>query len=133
MVEISYKMSTESLLKKIKAARILKGFKQQDIAKKLKISIPTYSRFERGITKTDYNLTKEVCVILDLDFYNLENETVNIFNEDSITYNTSLNTEEKTSLEISSQLKKLITLLEKQQQTNAMILENLKSLVSTKN
>ncbi|MBL4593446.1 MAG: helix-turn-helix transcriptional regulator [Flavobacteriales bacterium] len=125
-MEISYKMSNESLLKKIKKARILKELKQKDIAKKLNVSIPTYSRFERGITKTDYNLIKEVCSILDLDFYSLENDDVDIFSEDGITYDT------KTSLEISSQLKTLIILLEKQQQTNAIILKNLKSFTSKK-
>jgi transcriptional regulator with XRE-family HTH domain len=125
-------MSNENLLKKIKKARLLKELKQKDIAKKLNISIPTYSRFERGITKTDYNLLKEVCSLLNLDFYTLENNTIDLFNEGGTTYDTSLNTEEKTNLEISSQLKTLITLLEKQQQMNAIILKNLKSFASKK-
>jgi len=126
-----YKMSNGILLKKIKKARISKELKQKDIAEKLNISIPTYSRFERGITKTDYNLLKEVCSLLNIDFYTLDNNTTNLLNEDGTTYDT-FNTEEHTNLEISSQLKTLISLLEKQQQINTMILKSLKSFTSKK-
>ena len=125
-------MLNDHLLKNIRKARILKEFKQKDIAEKLNISIPTYSRFENGITKADYNFIKEVCSILDLDFYKLENDPADSFNVDSEVYNITPPIGDKTYIEISNQLKTLISLLEKQQQTNVVILKKLKLLTSKK-
>ena len=125
-------MLNEQLLKKIKKERRIKELRQKDIAEKLNISIPTYSRFENGITKADYNFIKEVCSILDLDFYKLENNPADSFNEDSETYNITPPIVDKNYIEISNQLKTLLALLEKQQQTNVVILKKLKLLTSKK-
>ena len=124
------KILEKNFLKGIKKARISKEWKQEDIAKKLNVSIPTYSRFERGITKTDYNLMKKVCSLLEIDFYALETENSNIFHEDNTDYETIENIDNETRMEIGAQLKSVIALLEKQQQTNAILLQKLKSLIS---
>jgi len=113
-------MLSKSLLKKIKKARLLKDYKQEDIAEKLNVSVPTYSRFERGITKTNYDLIKEVCSILDIDLYELEN------NRDTVVE--IINQEDEKELDFDAQVESLIDLLEKQKRTNHIILKKLRSL-----
>ena len=99
---------------------------QEDMAKRLHISTPTYSRFERGVTKTNVNLLKNVSKILELDFFNPSadgNNCFDIVNEDLVLY------ERKTDA-IQKQLEELILLVENQQKTNKIILEKLKKLKS---
>ncbi|MBI2281688.1 MAG: helix-turn-helix transcriptional regulator [Bacteroidetes bacterium] len=115
-------MDNKVLLKKIKNTRLVKELSQEDMAKRLHISIPTYSRFERGVTKTNVNLLKSVSKILELDFFNsLENDSFNMINEDSTAYETKAEI-------IQKQLKTLIKLFEKQQEINTLILSKLKDL-----
>jgi len=121
-------MSNENLLKKIKKIRLLKEFGQKDIAEKLDISIPTYSRFERGVTKTDYTLLKKVCAILEIDFYDVESDSINSLNENDILYDKYNITNKKTEAAMHSQVKGLVSLLEKQQKANEVLLKKLKSM-----
>lgn len=101
-------MDNKVLLKKIKNTRLVKELSQGDMAKRLQISTPTYSRFERGVTKTNVNLLKNVSKILELDFLyaTLESETFNIANEDFTSYGTKADN-------IQKQLKTLTKLFEK--------------------
>lgn len=121
-------MSNEKLLKKIKKIRLLKELGQKDIAEKLKVSIPTYSRFERGVTKTDYNLLKEVCSILEIDFYDVEDDSLNTFQENDLLYSKYNTSDNKSPSTTRSQVKNLVSLLEKQQKANEALLKKLKSM-----
>ncbi len=116
-------MDNKVLLKKIKDARLIREISQDDMAKRLQISIPTYSRFERGITKTNIQLLQNVSQILELDFFNpiIEDETLTLLNGDSTIY-------ENKSENIKKQLQSLIKLLEKQQELNFIILKKLEHL-----
>lgn len=119
-------MDNKFLLKKIKNTRLVMELSQEDMAKRLHISTPTYSRFERGVTKTNVNLLKNVSKILELDFFNPSadgNNCFDIVNEDLVLY------ERKTDA-IQKQLEELILLVENQQKTNKIILEKLKKLKS---
>ena len=115
-------MDNKVLLKKIKNTRLVKELSQEDIAKRLHISTPTYSRFERGVTKTNIKLLKDVAHILELDFFNsIESECFNIVNENFAAYETKSET-------IQKQLDELILLVENQQKTNKIILQKLRKL-----
>lgn len=119
-------MDNKFLLKKIKNARLVNELSQKDMAKRLHISTPTYSRFESGVTKTNVNLLKDVANILELNFFNsIESDcyNYNMVNEDLVLY------ERKTDA-IQKQLEELILLVENQQKTNKIILEKLKKLKS---
>ena len=117
-------MDNKFLLKKIKNTRLVKELSQEDMAKRLHISTPTYSRFERGVTKTNINLLKNVSQILELDFFNtIESECFNKVNEDFENYETK-------SEVIQKQLDELILLIENQQKTNKIILQKLRKLKS---
>lgn len=119
-------MENKFLLKKIKNKRLVQELSQKEMAKRLHISIPTYSRFERGVTKTNVNLLRNVSKILELDFFSPSADGNNCFdlvNEDLVLY------ERKTDA-IQKQLEELILLVENQQKTNKIILEKLKKLKS---
>lgn len=117
-------MDNKALLKKVKSTRLVKELSQEDMAKRLHISTPTYSRFERGVTKTNVKLLKDVAHILELDFFNtIESECFNKVNEDFAVYETK-------SEAIQKQLDELILLIENQQNTNKIILQKLRKLKS---
>ena len=117
-------MDNKILLKKIRNTRLVKELSQDEMAKRLHISTPTYSRFERGVTKTNVNLLKNVSQILELDFFNTtESDYLNITNEDFAVYETKSET-------IQKQLDELILLIENQQKTNKIILQKLRKLKS---
>lgn len=119
-------LSRETILKKIRKTRLSKEVSQLEMANQLKISIPTYSRFERGLTKTDLILLKDVCKILEIDesMINYPSNYVDPY----VNYNL-----EGTAEEIHKQLNELITLLEKQQAANEILLEKLHLLAKKKN
>lgn len=119
-------LSRETILKKIRTTRLSKEVSQLEMANQLKISIPTYSRFERGLTKTDLILLKDVCKILEID-----ESTVN-YPTNYVDPYTNYNLEGSTE-EIHKQLNELITLLEKQQAANEILLEKLHFLAKKKN
>lgn len=104
------------ILKLIRKSRVSKEISQKDIAKKLHMSVPSYSRFESGITKTDYEMVLKVCKILEIDartIFTTGNFTVNYNNE---------------TLNMSTQIKELVLLLEKQNEINALILQKILQL-----
>ena len=99
------------ILKKIKAERINRGYNQADMANKLDISTATYSRFERGITSTNYEMLIKISSILDLKLDISEEQQIeqNYLNEKSVNYPSDSS---------EAQINTLINLLEQQQQTN---------------
>ncbi|HEY9081898.1 MAG TPA: helix-turn-helix domain-containing protein [Vicingaceae bacterium] len=120
-------MSVNNILKKIKLARINKNYSQKDMAEKLMISIPTYSRFERGITKTNYNFLTKVCNLLGININLLDTAIDMDLVEDFLpVYETTSSKITTTTGSISQkEIEALIKLLEKQQEVNKLILEKL--------
>lgn len=117
-------MSIKNILQKIKLVRISKNYSQKDMAEKLNVSTPTYSRFERGITKTSYDFLSKVCTVLDINVNNID-QSINIVEEFIPVYGeNTIGNEANFQNEITI----LIDLLEKQQKTNKLILEKLKQL-----
>lgn len=120
-------MSVNNILKKIKLARVNKNYSQKDMAEKLMISVPTYSRFERGITKTNYDFLTKVCNLLDINI-NLLDTTIdmNLVEDFLPVYETKSSKIDSTTDSISQkEIETLIKLLEKQQEVNKLILEKL--------
>lgn len=115
-----YKMAINNILKKIKLARVDKNYSQQDMANKLGVSVPTYSRFERGVTKTSYDFLQSVCKVLDIDSKKLD-ESYNLVEELLPTYAKTTIENEISDREIDM----LIELFKKQQEINRQILERL--------
>ena len=120
-------MSVDNILKKIKLARVNKNYSQKDMAEKLMISIPTYSRFERGITKTNYNFLTKVCNLLGININLLDTAIDMDLVEDFLpVYETTSSKITATTSSISQkEIEALIKLLEKQQEVNKLILEKL--------
>lgn len=119
-------MLSKQILHKIKMARLSNNWSQKKIATLLHISVPTYSRFERGITKTDYTLLQKVCAFLKIDLQTTESLNIepalNFVEEEKSTY-----TSKYKKLSVSySDVQKLIGLFEQQQQLNKKILTQLK-------
>lgn len=117
-------MSVNNILKKIKLARITKNYSQKQMAEKLNISTPTYSRFERGITKTNYDFLSIVCTILDVNINNAD-ENINIVEEFLPVYGKIASYNEHV---FQNDIDILINLFKKQQETNKQILEKLMQL-----
>jgi transcriptional regulator with XRE-family HTH domain len=75
-----FKTSMKTLGKKIRLLRHQKGWSQEDVAKRLAISIPAFSKIETGIT--DINLSRleqisklfEMSVVQLLTFNDLEHD-----------------------------------------------------------
>ena len=97
------------------------------MAEKLMISIPTYSRFERGITKTNYNFLTKVCNLLGININLLDTAIDMDLVEDFLpVYETTSSKMTTTTGSISQkEIEVLIKLLEKQQEVNKLILEKL--------
>lgn len=66
-----------SVLKKIKEIRKQKGLNQKEMAEKLNISISSYQKIEQGILVLSLNRFLEICMILEIDSYNLLLPAVN--------------------------------------------------------
>lgn len=124
-------MTTNNLLKKIKLSRISKDWTQEEMAKKLSVSIPTYSRFERGSTKIKYAFLQKVCAELGIDLgssnYEInDDKSLAILEENEAVYGNQLALKNKEFSISLNDLKTLIDLLEKQQEINSVILKKLK-------
>ncbi len=118
-------LSRDNILKKIRKTRLSKEVSQLDMANQLKISTPTYSRFERGLTKTNITLLSDVCKILELDEALLDYPTK--YTDPYEKFNLDGTTEE-----IYAQLNELMTLLEAQQTANEILLKKIKALIKNK-
>ena len=114
-------MSMKTLGKKIRLLRHQKGWSQEDVAKRLDISIPAFSKIETGIT--DINLSRleqiailfEMSVIQLLTFSDLEQDQKFISEMDII--NKKLIDRESEVIDLQ---KKVIELFEELRQTKAM-------------
>lgn len=115
-----HQMAINNILKIIKLARVDKNYSQQDMATKLGVSVPTYSRFERGVTKTSYDFVQSVCKVLDINSKKLD-ESYNIVEEKIPEYGKISSKDEIADGEIDA----LIELFKKQQEINRQILERL--------
>jgi len=115
----------KDILKKIKLTRLCKDLTQRDLAKSLNISTPTYSRFEKGKNKLNFELLEKVSALLNIEpFVEIrKEETNNLVNESVEIYEKSSGTES-----INQQLESIIKLLEKQEKLNHEILDKLKNL-----
>lgn len=127
-------MTTNNLLKKIKLSRISKDWTQEVMAKKLNVSIPTYSRFERGATKIKYAFLQKVCselrITLNTPDYEInDDKSLAILEENEAVYGNQSALKENKKFSVTlKDLKTLIDLLEKQQKINSVILKKLKDL-----
>ena len=100
--------STEKLLGKIKVLRKEMGFKQEDLAKKLKIDRTTYVRKEQGAIPITTEEWFEITSILNIDFADIfgsiDKRLVEFRERLLIELYRSLNKEEKQDLLSSIQL-----------------------------
>ena len=71
----------ESLGKKIKALRQQKDWLQGDVAKKLNISIPAFSKIESDITDINISRLKQIAEIFDVELVELLSDGVNLTSE----------------------------------------------------
>jgi len=121
-------MENINLLKKIKIARITKGLNQEDIAKELNVSIPTYSRFENGVTKINFTFLQKVCKFLEINLHNVDDE----FKFDLIEDNNKVKLDDFNQLNTDEKLKLIIQLLNKQQDVNKLLIKTLKEIKAEK-
>ena len=56
----------KALGKKIRLLRHQKGWSQEDVAKKLDISIPAFSKIETGITDINLSRLEQIAVLFDM-------------------------------------------------------------------
>ena len=75
----TFRMS--SLGKKIKALRQQKDWLQGDVAKKLNISIPAYSKIESDITDINISRLKQIADIFEVEVIELLSDNANLAKE----------------------------------------------------
>lgn len=116
----------KNILKKIKLTRLCKDLTQKDVAKLLNISTPTYSRFESGSTKLNFDLLRKISELFDIESFDDYEKTqlVNIVEEATENYQTTTDADS-----IKQKIETIIQLLEKQQQLNNEILNKLRAIV----
>lgn len=61
----------KELGKKIRLLRYQKSWSQEDVAKRLKISIPAFSKIETGITDVNISRLEEIAKIFDMNIVQL--------------------------------------------------------------
>lgn len=69
----------------LKSERVRRGFKQEDLAKKIGLSLVTYARKEKGTRKFTIDEVKKIAIVLNLDLVRLNEIFFN--NELTIRYN----------------------------------------------
>ena len=115
-------IQTNLITDQIKKQRLIKGLTQQQIAKKLEISVPTYSRIESGKTKLNFNFLKKICEALEIDYQDVLSSVIPTSSSKEIEQI------KEEMLFIHEQLNRLNDLMEKQQEINKVMLEKLKKL-----
>jgi transcriptional regulator with XRE-family HTH domain len=70
----------KTLGKKIRLLRHQKGWSQEDVAKKLDISIPAFSKIETGITDINLSRLEQISILFDMTVVQLL--TFNDFEQD---------------------------------------------------
>ena len=115
-------MEILDFLEKVKSKRVAKGISQQKIANYLNISVSSYSRFERGVTKSDIALMINICNFLEINFYDSMND---------LYFHKKVNSINKKPTTTPEKINRLIDLMEKQKEINKNILIILKDLKST--
>ena len=61
----------KALGKKIRLLRHQKGWSQEDVAKKLDISIPAFSKIETGITDINLSRLEQIAILFDMSVVQL--------------------------------------------------------------
>src|SRR5271156_5013387 len=61
----------KTLGKKIRLLRHQKGWSQEDVAKKLDISIPAFSKIETGITDINLSRLEQIAILFDMSVVQL--------------------------------------------------------------
>ena len=62
------KQGIKARTKKMKRARLEKGYNQSDVCKSIGISVPSYSRIELGLVNPRPNTAKRICDFLQKTF-----------------------------------------------------------------
>jgi len=66
-------MDTSTLIQLIKDTRKRKGISQTEMSEKLGVSLPTYSRYENGVTEMNVSTLLKIVEILDLEIFKKSN------------------------------------------------------------
>ncbi len=64
-------MNANKIYEKIKPLRIHKGWSQETMAEKLKLSVSSYAQIERGETNVDLARLMQIAEVLEVDLANL--------------------------------------------------------------
>ena len=110
----------KELSKKIRILRHQKNWSQEEVAKRLKISIPAYSKIETGITDINVTRLREIAAIYDLSLVELltfkDSEEQQKLNTDMEEIASKLHTRE---VELLDMQKKIIEFYEELRKVNA--------------
>lgn len=66
-----YKSNMKTLGKKIRLLRHQKGWSQEDVAKRLDISIPAFSKIETGITDVNLSRLEQIAALFEMSVVQL--------------------------------------------------------------
>ena len=94
---------------KIRYFRNLKGWSQNDMADKLEISLPAYSKIERDITDISFSRLTQICNVLGISLVELLSYPSKALDQNNFTKILAEKDKELIKLQ-----KKIIELLEKQ-------------------
>lgn len=97
----------KTLGKRIRLLRHQNGWSQEDVAKKLEISIPAFSKIETGITDVNLSRLEQISKLFDLSVVEL---LTFVDSEDQIKYNANL---EKTGKQLQEKETEIIKLQKK--------------------
>lgn len=71
MIEILKKKTNKSVGKNIRTLRQQRGWSQEDVAKRLGISIPAFSKIETGVTDINLSRLEQIANIYEVNVVNL--------------------------------------------------------------
>src|ERR1700710_2096310 len=116
-------MSMKTLGKKIRLLRHQKGWSQEDVAKRLDISIPAFSKIETGITDINLSRLEQIAVLFEMSVIQLltfsDSEQDQKFISEMDVINKKLIDRESEVIDLQ---KKVIELFEELRQTKIMAL-----------
>ena len=114
-------MSMKTVGKKIRLLRHQKGWSQEDVAKRLDISIPAFSKIETGITDINLSRLEQIAILFEMSVIQLltfsDSEQDQKFVNELDLINKKLIDRESEVIDLQ---KKVIELFEELRQTKAM-------------
>lgn len=87
---------------KMKEARLLKGYRQNELASQISVSNTTVNNWERNISKPDLETLTRICKVLDVSpnyFFDFKDETYTLHEKQLITHYRSLDAYGKKAVE----------------------------------